>query len=239
MNEGLPSFSLPICFCFAENESKWLGFDVEGLNSGQVWNGTPFGALFLAHYDSMMEEEELAESFDLKENPYYNKAFTGYLLKTILPCTPLVTHCFFGPTQDYLREDTQAVVENTFRGIKIDELGRQGKNKIGRYIRIRKATLKGTSPFNTQPRHAHLYMRFYLMSIGFKLMITTTPFEQERPKNLPMRLSVPRSQNPRNPAIANKESQAVLPNQQRGPRENGRNQTLIPLKNGNPTTAAM
>ena len=116
---------------------------MESLKHPSIWKGTPFGALFKAAYEHIMQQAEDQHSFELKRNEYYNKPFTQYLLKEIFPYTPMITHCYFDSLNDYLQEDTQAAVENTFRGIKIDENARQGPSKIGRYVRMRKDTLKG------------------------------------------------------------------------------------------------
>lgn len=131
-------------FDLTENQDTWLKFEIDKLDHPSIWKGTPFGALFVAAHDRIVQEMEDEHSFELKHNEFYNEQFTDYLLKEIFPYTPMITHCFFDSCNDFLQEDTQAAVENTFRGIKIDENAKQGPSKIGRYVRMRKDTLKGT-----------------------------------------------------------------------------------------------
>ena len=69
--------------------------------------------------------------------------FSKYLLKTVLPYTCLCTHTMFGVNADTRDEDNQANVELYFRSLKHDEKMKDGRMKIGRYIREMQRIING------------------------------------------------------------------------------------------------
>ena len=134
--------TLTLLLC-TDNKHLWMDFDFDAVRDKSIYKGTPFGALFVQAYRRIQEDNNSVHSFELEKNEYYCKAFCDYLQTHIFPYSPCLTHCFFDATGDFLKEDHQAAVENAFRAIKIDENARKGRDKIGRYLRRRKRTIRG------------------------------------------------------------------------------------------------
>ncbi|CAG7660681.1 unnamed protein product, partial [Allacma fusca] len=76
-------------------------------------------------------------------NDFLNASFCNYLLKDVLPFTPLVTHCMAQTRKDDYEDDQQWPAEFWNRVIKFEHLKNVGKQKAGRYIRKSKQVLKG------------------------------------------------------------------------------------------------
>ena len=93
----------------------------------------------------MLKRNALDEEIDeeSKENPFYCKKFSKYLLRTVLPYSCLGTHVMFGVSADTRDEDNQAYVELYFRSLKHDENMKNGPMKIGRYIREMRRIVDG------------------------------------------------------------------------------------------------
>jgi len=102
-----------------------------------------FGRFFRSIWAILKDESRASFTGVPRErNPYFSVKFVRYLLKCVLPFTPLLTHIMFALTNDDGAEDHQAAVENWNRHIKHDEQ-KQRKQKLGRYLQKSKEFLNG------------------------------------------------------------------------------------------------
>ncbi|CAG7734976.1 unnamed protein product [Allacma fusca] len=123
-----------------ENQNAWMEFDLTNADGSTVYRNTAFGLFFHFLKDQCVVGNS---EHDLGENNYYSKKFSKYLLRTVLPYIPLISHVVFGVNNDIRDKDHQAAVENWNRIIKLDEHGQGGPDKIWRYIAASKDMVMG------------------------------------------------------------------------------------------------
>ncbi|CAG7787128.1 unnamed protein product [Allacma fusca] len=125
-------------------------FDMQSVSITDEWQrakkyaslyaSTGFGILFKRIHAETVADIEADNN---PNNDFFNAGFCNYLLKDVLPFTPLVTHCMAQTRKDDYDNDQQVPAEFWNRVIKFEHLKNVGKQKAGRYIRKSKQVLKG------------------------------------------------------------------------------------------------
>ena len=131
--------------CILGNMKTWENFEYPSLST-TIYKSTAFGKFF-HELRSNCEESTLASSSQTVSsdlNPYFKPDLLDYLVRHILPYSPLLTHIMFKSTGDKHEFDHNNPVENWNRTVKVVEHGKKGLQKIGQFIHNQKEMLEGT-----------------------------------------------------------------------------------------------
>ena len=128
-----------------DNEHSWQNHDVSQCDGTTLHQHSAFGNYFWSIWDKVLKYEEDEKG---PKNVYFNRSFMAdYLLKSVFPYTPLVTHILFGIYEDVIEDDTATQVELHHRQVKHDEHGSMGPQRISRFCFSSKEMMLGNRCF--------------------------------------------------------------------------------------------